>query len=377
MAGRPALDGADTTQLFVSSMRPDRRPTPRASGVRVATRPSSSLLARSRCCPKTGSPRSDRSGRRSGQRPRALPSRRPWPRPRRPRPRPRALPGARIDRARAHRARIHDDHAADRPAASGGGAGSRRARDARPRLHGVAQRPGGRRRPRRRGRGRRRDRRAPRRPHRPNGGGRAPAAAPPSTCARPPRRRWRARTRSCLADLDEADRLDPAGAVPTLESVRAFCEMVAGSASRVAGAIATISSRPTRPSKPPASRLPRTPWRRSIALATSSPRVPAPSRSRTILNAAWQKGDTNQCITVGNDLVTSLEALPDRTGGQQAVRMQTAAALSTAAQCAAKGGRCDEARAFYRTRMRVVTKQPTSPATDAEFRVAYPECAAK
>ncbi|MGH7296772.1 MAG: serine/threonine-protein kinase, partial [Polyangiaceae bacterium] len=36
MTGRPALDGADTTQLFVSSMRPDRRPTPRAAGLAVS-----------------------------------------------------------------------------------------------------------------------------------------------------------------------------------------------------------------------------------------------------------------------------------------------------------------------------------------------------
>jgi hypothetical protein len=95
------------------------------------------------------------------------------------------------------------------------------------------------------------------------------------------------------------------------------------------------------------------------------------------VNTAWQKGDTSQCVTLGTELAAMIESLPDRTGAQQATRMQAAAALGTSAQCAAKGGRCDDARTFFRARMHAVTKQPPSAATDAQFRSAHPECGGK
>jgi hypothetical protein len=107
-----------------------------------------------------------------------------------------------------------------------------------------------------------------------------------------------------------------------------------------------------------------TPAERSFALAKDA-------------NAAWQRGDTNQCVAIGKELVSTIDSLPDRTGAQQTVRMQAASALSTAAQCAAKGGRCDDARSFDRVRMHVITKQAPSAATDAQFRAAHPECAGK
>jgi hypothetical protein len=180
---------------------------------------------------------------------------------------------------------------------------------------------------------------------------------------------------SCLADLETADRLDPAGATPTLESVRAFCEMLAGKCEQgrkryrdyvvanmptvqpagVDSAVDAVASQYCR-------RDQLTPAERVFALTSD-------------VNAAWQRGDTRQCVVDGNELLPLVESLPDQTGAQQSTRYQAAAALSTAAQCAAKGGRCDEARTFFRERMHVVSRQPASAATESQFRAAHPECA--
>lgn len=180
--------------------------------------------------------------------------------------------------------------------------------------------------------------------------------------------------RSCLADFDAADRLDPAGAPPTLEPARAFCEMLAGKCDKgrkryrtyvlennptiqgdgVDAAVDAVASQYC-----PRDQL--TPGERAVALSKD-------------LNAAWQKGDTNQCVLLGTELVSIVESMPDRTGADQTARLQAVAGLTTASQCAAKGGRCDDARTFFRERMRVVTKQPPSAATEAQFRSAHPEC---
>jgi serine/threonine-protein kinase len=178
---------------------------------------------------------------------------------------------------------------------------------------------------------------------------------------------------SCMADFDAADRLDPAGTPPALEPARAYCEMLAGkceqgrkryraylvqtnpaSAEGVVDAVAAQYC--------PREQL--SPGARVLALTND-------------VNAAWQKGETTQCVAVGNTLVSMVDAMPDRTGAQQTSRFEAAGALSTAAQCAAKGGRCDDASTFYRTRMHVLAKQPTPAAADAAFRAAYPECAKK
>lgn len=180
---------------------------------------------------------------------------------------------------------------------------------------------------------------------------------------------------TCLADFEEADRLDPAGATPALEPSHAFCEMLAGKCDQ--------GRRRYR-----AYLVQNDPALQSVDMAVSvigaqyCPRDKLTPEERTTalmndVNAAWQKGDTNQCIATANELVATAESLPDRNGAQQATRMQAASALMTAAKCAAKGGRCDDARTFHRAYMRVVTKQPTSPATDVAFRSAYPECAKK
>jgi hypothetical protein len=179
---------------------------------------------------------------------------------------------------------------------------------------------------------------------------------------------------SCLADFNAAERLDPGGSPPTLEPARAYCEMVAGKCEqgRKRYREYILQSNPAASVEVAvhavvAQYCPRdqlTPGERAVALSQDA-------------NAAWQKGDTSQCLAIGNDLVATLDVLPDRTGAQQTERAQAAAALSIAAQCAAKGGHCDEARAFYRTRMHAITKLPPTAAIDVEFRAAYPECAKK
>ncbi|HEX3345722.1 MAG TPA: hypothetical protein VHS09_14160, partial [Polyangiaceae bacterium] len=179
---------------------------------------------------------------------------------------------------------------------------------------------------------------------------------------------------SCLADLAAAERLDPGGTPPTLEPMRAYCEMIAGKCEQgrrryreyilqnSPSAGVEVAANAVVAQYCPRDQL--TPGERAVALSLD-------------VNAAWQRGDTNQCVSVGNDLVATLDVLPDRTGAQQTERAQAAAALGTASQCAAKGGRCDDARTFYRARMHALTKQPPTAATDADFRAAHPECAKK
>ena len=176
---------------------------------------------------------------------------------------------------------------------------------------------------------------------------------------------------SCLADFDAADRQDPGGSTPSLEAVRAFCEMLAGKceAGRKRYRAYAMQTNPasveTGVTALAAQYCPRdqlTPAERVFALTGD-------------VSAAWQRGDTAQCVTMGNELVSAVDALPNRNGAQQTARMQATTGLATAAQCAAKGGRCEDARTFYRARMHVLTKQPPSAATDTEFRAAYPDCA--
>jgi serine/threonine protein kinase len=179
---------------------------------------------------------------------------------------------------------------------------------------------------------------------------------------------------TCLADFDAADRVDPAGMPPTLEPARAFCEMVAGKCEqgRKRYREYILANTPTIQGDGVEAAV-------NAVAAQYCPRDQLNAGERTFalakdVNAAWQKGDTKECIVLGNELLASLDSLPDRTGAQQTVRMQAASALGTAAQCAAKGGRCDEAHAFFRARIHAVTKQQ---ATDAQFRSAHPECAGK
>ncbi len=176
---------------------------------------------------------------------------------------------------------------------------------------------------------------------------------------------------SCLADFDAADRQDPGGSPPTLDAARAFCEMIAGKceAGRRRYRSYVMQTSPasveTSVSAVAAQYCPRdqlTPAEHVFSLMSD-------------VSAAWQRGDTTQCVADGNELVSIVDTLPDRTGAQQAARTQATAGLSAAVQCAAKGGRCDDAHRFYRTRMRLLTRQPTSAVTDTEFRASYPDCA--
>ncbi len=376
MAGQPALDGADTTQLFVSSMRPDRRPTPRASGVRVPDS-TEQLFARALAVqPKDRFPSLGPFWQallaEAARAPVAAALAATAQAPAVPAFAPMALASTALAPTALGSTTTTPQIASPPAGAPGGPAPTMPARGSKVWLGVlagagalvvvaavvlaiVALRVG------RAG------------PSAAAGPGAGSAVNLRASAAQKMARK----DRSCLADLDAADRLDPAGAVPTLESLRAFCEMVAGKCEQ-----GRSRYRDYLIQSNPAIQAAGVEASEDAMAAQYCPRDQLTPGARTFalthdLNAAWQKGDTNQCISVGNGLITSLDSLPDRTGGQQAVRMETAAALSTAVQCAAKGGRCDEARTFYRARMRVVTRQPTSPAIDAEFRVAYPECATK
>ena len=415
MTGRPALDGADTTQLFVSSMRPDRRPPPRACGLRV-TEPIEQLFARALAVdPKARFPsigpfwrglvaeaaRASDAGALAatamgpaspgvaalGFAPTAMA--------------PTAMgptamgPGQAAAAAFAPTAMAPAALAATVTATETSGAP-----DLRPPLAGPSTT-------------------APQMASLPAG----PVATLPPAPLAPAARTWigivagagavvivvgavigivalRAARKgpratswaggesiatlranaaqkvirkdpSCLTDFDAADRQDPAGSPPTLEPVRAFCEMLAGKCEagrkryRAYAMQTTPASVETSVNAIAAQYCPRdqlTPTEHVFALVSD-------------VNAAWQRGDTTQCVADGNELVSIVDTLPDRTGAQQTARTQATTGLSTAVQCAAKGGRCDDARTFYRTRMRVLTKQPPSAATDTEFRAAYPDCA--
>ena len=368
MSGQPALDGADTTQLFVSSMRPDRRPTPRACGVRV-TDAVEQIFARALAVDPRARFRSlgpfwqalagevARAPAASALAPTAYG--------------PAVPAGASI--AMAPTALAPTVNATT--AAAGAVARTAPARASRAWIGVVAGAgalvvvaavvvaivavrvastgsPTG-----------------PTATTLPGGGGSAAtlrASAAQKLLRKDP---------SCLADFDAADRIEPAP--PTMDAARAFCEMVAGKCEqgRKRYRDYVMQSNPAIQGEGVEAAV-------NAVAAQYCPREQLNSGERAFalmkdVNAAWQRGDTSQCVAIGNELLATIQSLPDRTGAQQATRMQAAAALSTAAQCAAKGGRCDEARAFHRTRMQVVTKQPPSASTDAQFRATYPECAKK
>ena len=379
MTGRPALDGADTTQLFVSSMRPDRRPTPRASGLAVSD--STEALFASALAVEPGA-RLPSMGvfwtalAAEASRPvvagatgpvDALAATAYGPAPTPPTaplgpyatPAPAASPlaaSALVPLALAATALAPPPAA--RPARlwvgllAGAGA-----------LVVVAavvvvivalrvesgRSAGG------------------------SAGGLPAAGGSGATLRAAAAQKLLRKDPSCAADFDTADRLDPAGATPTFEPAHAFCEMLAGrceqgrrryrayviqtSPAGAENAVDAVSAQYClRDQLMPGARV--------LALTMD-------------VNAAWQKGDTSQCVAVGSALVTLVDTIPDRTGAQQTSRSEAAGALSTAAQCAAKGGRCDEASTFYRARMRVLIKGPTPAPSEAAFRAAYPECAKK
>jgi serine/threonine-protein kinase len=176
---------------------------------------------------------------------------------------------------------------------------------------------------------------------------------------------------SCLADFDAADRADPSGEQATLQPSHAFCEMLAGRCEagrkryRAFVAQTAPAAVETAVMGVAAQYCPRdqlTPAEHVFAGITQA-------------TAAWQRGDTAQCVAAGNDILAALETLPDRNGAQQTARLQATAGLATAAQCAAKGARCDDALRFFRARAHILTKQPPTAMTDAEFKSANPECA--
>ncbi len=370
MSGQPALDGADTTQLFVSSMRPDRRPTPRACGVAV-TDATEQLFARALAVqPKDRFPslgpfwqalvaEAAREPVAAALAPtESFPARE---------------AAALAPTALAPTAMGPSTTAPQVSSPSVAPAGHVTAPAGGPRLRlGIAVAAGvvvlaalaialaalkvARTRP-------------------------SAAAGPGGTSAAALRatavQKMSHRDRSCLADLDEADRLDPGGAGPNTDSVRAMCEMMAGRCDQgsrryrdyltqtgpgmqgagLESAVDTVAAQYC-----PRDQL--TPAAHVFALSLD-------------VNAAWQKGDTNQCVTLGNQLVKTVDTLPDQNGAQQGVRNTAVSALAIATQCAAKGGRCDDARTFYRTRIHVVTKQPPSAASDGAFHTSFPECGTK
>jgi serine/threonine-protein kinase len=183
---------------------------------------------------------------------------------------------------------------------------------------------------------------------------------------------------TCEADFQSADRLDPAGAnAPGTEAVRALCEMVAGKceAGRKRYRASIVQNNPAIQGANIDNAV-------NAAASQNCPHdQQAPEERLTALvldvSGAYQRNDANQCIADGNDLVAVIESVPDRPGPQQATRSQAASALTTVARCAAKGGRCDDAHNFYRTAMHVLAKQQTPTAIETAFRNQYSECARK
>ncbi len=179
---------------------------------------------------------------------------------------------------------------------------------------------------------------------------------------------------SCLADFRAAERLDPPSAnAPGLGASHAFCQMLAGhcEAGRRRYREYLMQNTPTVNVEQAVE---------VIAAQYCPPNQLTPAERITALvneeTAASQKGDTDRCVAAGNELAGQADALADRNGEQQAVRMQVASTLAVAARCAAKGGRCDDARTYYRAYARLIANHP-APAADTAFHNAYPECAKK
>jgi hypothetical protein len=67
-------------------------------------------------------------------------------------------------------------------------------------------------------------------------------------------------------------------------------------------------------------------------------------------------------------------SLPQPDGGNDATRGSGISDLNTALECAAKGGKCDEARAMHEAFFKLVPTHLTEAQLAASFASRFPQC---
>lgn len=168
----------------------------------------------------------------------------------------------------------------------------------------------------------------------------------------------------CLADLGQADRIDPQGKTRRLE-LRALCEMRAGDCeagkehfrqakrafyrriTQAGAGVPGMGSEAAIEAEAEQMAVQQCATKagggRSVMNATLS-------LTQKIMAAAMQ-GDADACVTHGDALSAMLKASPPAAGPPS---VQAAGGLGLAVDCAAKGGRCAEAKTLYAHKLQLM-----------------------
>lgn len=187
----------------------------------------------------------------------------------------------------------------------------------------------------------------------------------------------------CLADLDRADRGDRQGANAQSEMVRAKCEMRAGKCAegkkRFRAAMASWTRQNDR------SGLSNDATLDAQAEQMAKSKCPAPGAGgvsnetnvltimQKVMQAAAAK-DVPGCISSGNALEKAMNV--PGAADQPALKMGGVGGMRQAAMCAADGGKCAEAKGFWRVHTKLLTGQGAADA-DASFAINVPACKGK
>lgn len=180
----------------------------------------------------------------------------------------------------------------------------------------------------------------------------------------------------CLADLQQAELLDAAGAAEVPGDVLARCEMGAGRCD--AGRKRYRDHLKTDPRVPSISidAMVRT------VTARTCPEDQLDQTEKVVLVQsalvdAWSTGDADTCLARARQLVAMIPTLPSRDGNDEAALNTALGGVQTASACLAKAGRCAEGRALHRDYYRLAPYfAALKPAVgDATFDANHPACA--
>jgi hypothetical protein len=93
------------------------------------------------------------------------------------------------------------------------------------------------------------------------------------------------------------------------------------------------------------------------------------------LHDASERGDASFCAQEGTALIPLVTALPPPSSSNDTARGSGIVDLNTALECAAKGGKCDDARAMHDAYFKLVQTKLTDAQIATAFAHRFPQCA--
>lgn len=190
----------------------------------------------------------------------------------------------------------------------------------------------------------------------------------------------------CLADLDEADRIDPD---PTRIStdpkgtlwLRASCEMLKGDCE--SGKLHLRKARQAQSPSLGPDIVDRMVEQTAIQLCPVS-QLPTWGRIERLgggdMYFAWTKGNADACSSIARELSKELDKAPKPRDSEQERLVRAAhASIGNAGECLAKAGRCAEGKKLARKslELRGLTSELAEPGYTERWEKAYPGCKGK